>query len=308
MSKPAENLQSWHSPAEGNRVTLKQTPPWDNLRDASGRTQLDYAVDDRNLILAKHLLDSGANPNIPDNHGNPAHFRAAAGGDVDMFQLLIQFHINLGHINHKRESLWHCAARSGNPNMVARVESSRNAPHNSDPIRSPRAVNLTNQDPIRAALRTEHKVEKTKAVIKKLIEAGAEVDSQVLRELDPPGSNLTPLYEAAGQGDRDAVDILLDVGAEPCLCIEQGDPCLLFYAIESNDPELVKGVATRYPDMLTDLNESGWRPLEKCIAHDGSKDPHPQMRKNYKEILSFLQKATYEAETHPPASSGLAST
>jgi ankyrin repeat protein len=97
---------------------LKKFAAQVNVPNDEGYTPLQIAVKNRNVKLAKLLLDQGANPNIP-NSGNSIHkgytatHIAAKNGDVDLINLLAKAGADL---NFEGSDSWlpiHCAAFAG---------------------------------------------------------------------------------------------------------------------------------------------------------------------------------------------------
>jgi ankyrin repeat protein len=58
--------------------------------DESGRTALHFAAASSNIVAARHLIQMGANPNLPDSHGrSPLHLAAFFAKDIDIVEVLL---------------------------------------------------------------------------------------------------------------------------------------------------------------------------------------------------------------------------
>ena len=66
----------------------KPSKMWFDERDELGCTQLFEGVSDNDTEKVQKLLELGANPNIPENNGITPLMDAAAGGPVQMMELL----------------------------------------------------------------------------------------------------------------------------------------------------------------------------------------------------------------------------
>jgi ankyrin repeat protein len=59
--------------------------------DRFGRTCLHFAAASSNVVAARHLINRGANPNLPDNNGlTPLHLAAYHSDDTEMIDLLLE--------------------------------------------------------------------------------------------------------------------------------------------------------------------------------------------------------------------------
>ena len=282
-----------------------------NLRDVTGRTRLACAVDDRDWPRAERLLGEGASPNVPDNDGNPPFFHAARSGELRALEMMDAHDVDWTHMNKDRENVWHFAARSGNAEVIdwlneqgKAVLSKENAAiglQQEVPL-GVKAPNVHDKDPLRAAVDVihEHGHEKTKQVLMALKRAGVDFDAKYLDELVPPGINLPPVYEVALEGSLEKVQVLVESGAYLYVEIENEEYCVLPYAIQSGNPDLVRYLVELGPDFVS-FQMGGDESMEDRAA-DLFKEQElgAAEKKRRKEVWAIVAAATESFDQRHP--------
>lgn len=173
------------------------------------------------VAMARALLDAGANPDRLDSSGAPVIFEAAALG-LDGFcrELLGRGAAIELRIRGSEETLLFNASRGGLLWLVDRcIEDGQ----------SPDAPNKYGVRPIHHAAEAL----KARAVIERLLEAGAQVDVK-----DTMG--LTPLVNAVARGPLEALDTLVELGLDLEVRFWGDELTPLMLAAKSGRVEVVK--------------------------------------------------------------------
>lgn len=175
---------------EKARAAIRDFPKLTTVADDAGDTPLHIAAYKGQAAITKLLLENGAKVNVADNQGlTPLHL-AAAADSPDVAKLLIARGANL-KARDKQNRTPRDIAIAMNRQKV--VEPLLDAEQRSEPPANQFAYALS-----------RHKIDRMKALLK--------VYPELVRHRYE--SEVTPLHIAAALGDLDAINLLLDSGAD----------------------------------------------------------------------------------------------
>lgn len=187
-------------------------------------TPLMLAVNNRDLPMAKLLLEGGAKVDLVDSNGDPALNWACFYGDLPAVELLLQFHANATLVGHG--SALEVAMRRGHQALVERLVDHlklRTVPAAQDQ-RLIAAIDSADVAATKAALEAGANPNALDATGRPLLgraarQGNAEIIALLLATgADPNAADrigFTPLFEAARDGQIDSVRELLQGGADP---------------------------------------------------------------------------------------------
>ena len=92
---------------------IKDSPDLINAKDATGNTPLMDAAQRGQLIVARFLLENGADVEAKDSAGDTALHKAARAGHKAMVELLLDNHASVQSLNYARMTPLHVAALHG---------------------------------------------------------------------------------------------------------------------------------------------------------------------------------------------------
>jgi uncharacterized protein len=176
---------------KGANVTAK------NMRS---ETALSDAAEGAKAGTLKLLLDHGADPSVPYNDGGTVLVTAAERGNFDAVELFLAKEASL---EQKNQALF--AAAHGTPIATIEIKTDSN--------QTVKARYLAEADPNSGYSRT----------IRLLLRSGAQIEARDHDESDGG----TPLILAATYGETDAVNELLENGADPDAVDKYGDTALI---------------------------------------------------------------------------------
>ena len=204
-----------------------------NAASPDGSTPLIEAAGARRSEIVELLLDAGADPDVVNRYGVTALHLAARGADAQAITALLAAGADPSVALPEGETVLMAAAKSGNPEVVAALLDGAAIASGGD--YSGTAVVMNAADPNakenwygQTALMLAAAGNHTEAM-QLLIDAGAELDAESSRidapEIEPdrrqggfvyakiPEGRLTALHFAARQGNAEAVQTLIDAGA-----------------------------------------------------------------------------------------------
>lgn len=94
----------------------KETGPWMKV------SVLITAVNNKNIDIAKFLLDNEADVNWKDGFDTSAILYAASGGSVDMVKLLLEYGANINDNDGKGNTVFTAAKKSKNKDLISFVK------------------------------------------------------------------------------------------------------------------------------------------------------------------------------------------
>jgi ankyrin repeat protein len=270
---------------------VEKDPQLVNAKDATGRTLLHLAAGGVHLEVMKYLVQKGADVNAKETDGTTPLYSSALRGHLEACKFLIAKGALVDAINKGGETPFYYAAYSGNKELLNYLLA--NGANKADlEIR-----NEYGRTPLCAVARDGGNAE----TIKALISLGADVNAA-----EPSG--MTPIMLAAWRPYKDAVNVLLDAGADLFVNTPKGER-LLSYAVRGLEKLFEKMIEKKAS--LNILNEDGGT-LVHSAAGGGSlniveslvnqgfdvnkKDKfdwaplHIAAEQGYKEIISFLLK------------------
>jgi len=189
------------------------------LRDRSGQTPLDLALDYKNAAVVALLLKLGRTMSGSQASGDQAMESAALKGQVEIAQALLNGGFDINRPTPSGSTYLHDAALK-NQKKVAQLFLNRGA--------NVGALNRTGGTPLHDAA-----LGGSVDVINELLEHGANIDAQD-RE-----SGATPLMLAVSMDRLSAARLLLTKGANPRITDHLGNTAL-DRALKIDDPDLVK--------------------------------------------------------------------
>jgi ankyrin repeat protein len=100
------------------QALIKDSPDLINARGSEGRTQLHSAASAGQLVVARFLLENGAEVDAHDNYGNTPLHNAAQNGHKAMVELLLSHKADPQALNNKKQTPLHLAAYRGFRSVV----------------------------------------------------------------------------------------------------------------------------------------------------------------------------------------------
>jgi ankyrin repeat protein len=184
-----------------------------NIADQAGDTPLMIAVLKEYPDIVNILLTAGANPNHKNEFGSTPIMAAAEAGNIPILELLISKGADMNVTNNQKYTLIMFGIMSGNNDVIKLL------------LKNGLDVNEQNTN---GATALSYAVFKGKTEITKtLLEHGANPNN-----VEKNGD--TPLMYAAESGYTDIVELLLTAGADPNTQNEDGVTPLLFAADKNN--------------------------------------------------------------------------
>ena len=246
-----------------------------NAANAFGATPLMWCAGDAAKV--RLLLSKGANANARSNLGRtPLLIAAAYDGATEAARLLMEKGADVNARDKGGNSVLAQAAGSNNLE-VARLLIARGA-----------QVNNVDEGGFTPLLNAAGNGDRSAAMVKLLLEHGAQanVKSGDTAEIVKNGpillGRLTPLQEAAAQGDCEAVEALIKAGADvDAQDVRHATPLVFAVATDHANPKIV----------------------ELLLAHGAAREPALEWVRRYQDpaILPLLGLSPAKAESHPPA-------
>ena len=181
-----------------------------NITNRSSGTALMMACQKGNTAAMSVFLSSGANPNIPDEKGNTLlHIAMENNISADTVQIVIDHGANVNATNKQNETPLVLASHNENVdavNMLLKVGADTNISFNDTCLHH--------------VLRRRC----SKEMLQAIINHGAEINAT-----DTNGR--TALMIACAKGNSDAINTLLEAGADPKITDADGETCL-YYAVD----------------------------------------------------------------------------
>ena len=235
---------------------LDQTVDVD-ARAADGATALHWAAHENHLTIAELLLDAGADVAATNRYGVSAASLAAENGNAALLKRLLDSGGDPDTTMPGGETLLMTAARTGDPETV-RVLLARGADPNA-------REHLRGQTALMWAAAGNNA-----AVIHVLAEQGADLQARTENPSRSPGrtfsstpaTGFTPLLFAVRGGHLDAVQVLLDAGADVNDAVSDGQSALVVASANANWE-----LAAYLLDRGADPNHAGagWNALHQTV-------------------------------------------
>jgi len=146
-----------------NRTPRTETPV--DQRDPNNWTPLYRAARDNNAASVQRLLEQGADPNTPDNHGLTPIFQAARRGNPQMVRTLMDKGAAVDVASDLKETPLHYAAASGDPETIKAIALDKNG----NPALNVNAEDIHGQRPLHYAAK-----QGSVDAVKLLLDLGAE--------------------------------------------------------------------------------------------------------------------------------------
>lgn len=174
-----------------------------SVRDHKGLSPLHLSVRSGHCEAAELLLANGSDPSLVDNEGCTPAWIAANSNQCDMLEVLATAGDDLTGVDINGDSLLHAATLGGAEEAFEMLVKTR--------AKSLRWRNVTGETPLHLAVESSTPMVKCILAVaggQQFQDTNFDIDSLTF---DPPG--LTPLHGAACFGNRKAVELLLDYGA-----------------------------------------------------------------------------------------------
>ncbi|TNE30237.1 MAG: hypothetical protein EP349_05535 [Alphaproteobacteria bacterium] len=190
-----------------------------DAQSTSGATPVHAAAQRNDVEMLKILCEGKTKPRIDwtDGTGNSALHYAVAGDRKKAAEYLLKQGASTKPENNIRNTVLHVAARNGNKDMTALLLS-----HGADA----KAVNGKGQSVLELAIpqysaHAGASLQGYYGAAEAVIKGGADIDSQCREK------GTTALHQAAAGGHLPIVRALLDKGADPDICSDDGETALL---------------------------------------------------------------------------------
>ena len=224
---------------------------------ADGATALHWAVHEQRLAIVELLLDAGADVTAMNRYGVGAASLAAENGDAAVLERLLDSGVDPATTMPGGETLLMTAARTGDADTV-RVLLARGADPNA-------RESLRGQTALMWAAANNNA-----AAIHVLAEQGADLHARTDNPSRSPGrgfssapaTGFTPLLFAVRGGHLDAVQVLLDAGADVNDTVSDGQSALVVATANANWE-----LAAYLLDRGADPNHAaaGWNALHQTV-------------------------------------------
>ncbi|GIT22076.1 MAG: hypothetical protein CM1200mP40_17580 [Gammaproteobacteria bacterium] len=224
---------------------------------ADTTTALQWAAQGNHNTIAQLLLENGADANIANRYGVTAATLAAENGNAEIMQLLLAAGVDANQPMPEGETLLMTASRTGNAATVRALLEHRADPNHREETRGQTALmwaaSENNADAIRA-----------------LAEFGVEVHVKTnnpSRIADrtfayAPPTGFSAFIFAVRAGHMEAVDALLDAGADINDMVSNGESALVIAAANANW-ELAAHLIDRGADVTR--ADGGWNALHQTV-------------------------------------------
>ena len=228
-----------------------------NSMSADTTTALQWAAQGNHNTIAQLLLENGADANIANRYGVTAATLAAENGNAEIMQLLLAAGVDANQTMPEGETLLMTASRTGNAATVRALLEHRADPNHREETRGQTALmwaaSENNADAIRA-----------------LAEFGVEVHVKTnnpSRIADrtfayAPPTGYSAFIFAVRAGHMEAVDALLDAGADINDMVSNGESALVIAAANANW-ELAAHLIDRGADVTR--ADAGWNALHQTV-------------------------------------------
>lgn len=233
----AAHLAAFYNQAEVLRALIEAGADT-NIRDHTGCTPLHLSALEGHCEVAEVLLANGSDPSLVDDEGLTASHRAAKENQCDMLHVLAAAGDDLSAVDNYGDSLLHAAARGGARETFEMLVNTRAG--------ILRWRNDTGWTPVHVAV-VESSVEMVKHVLDvatshQFQDTGFDIDSA--RSDD----GATSLIHAVRVGSREAVELLLDYGAN-IHTTDHMEGSALHSAVAGGYTELVRDLIRRGADV-----------------------------------------------------------
>ena len=238
------------------RALLDQTVEVD-ARAADGATALHWAVHEQRLAIVELLIDAGTDVTATNRYGVSAASLAVENGHAAILDRLLDAGVDPDTTMPGGETLVMTAARTGDPDTVRALLSRGADPNAREGLRGQTAL-------MWAAARNNA------AAIHALAEQGADLHARTENPSRSPGRTFssapvtafTPLLFAVRGGHLDAVQVLLDAGADVNDTVSDGQSALVVAAANANWE-----LAAYLLDRGADPNRAGagWNALHQTV-------------------------------------------
>ena len=233
-----------------------------NLQNVGGKTPLDEAAVEGNVVMAKMLLARGADPNLYDTNGSNSLFGAIRTNRYDMVKLLLEANANPQSQDLNGKSAYHEAAILGDKEMINLLRSFGANPLARDKAgNTPLSISFGQEREIMYAILGGDKMiadsdgntpvhiaiqEKAGVpILKSLLENGFPFDSR-------NSLGYTPLSVAVSQNQKDEAALLLEKGANPFSEINSKGENAVSLSFKDSSGELL-GFIVKYAGKKTDI-------------------------------------------------------
>jgi len=246
---PARSTMAERNEVGRIQALIKDSPDLINAKDVQQQTPLHKAAAAGQLVVARFLLDNGAEVDPRDGQGQTPLIKAACCGHKSMVELLLSHKANIEAADNTGGTALHWAAAKGF-RAVAETLLDHGAQVNAKDNSAATPLNMA------AACGF-------KAVAELLLDKGADPD--------PVASNWgTPLHGAASPNDRAMAELLLAHKANP----NAGDGSGLtpLHIAAQQDSMLVAELLLAHGAEVNAKDNVGWTPLDDAVAN-----AHPAM-------------------------------
>ena len=178
-----------------------------NATSNQNKTALMWACEKGNVDAINVLLDAGADPNVLDAEGHSClHYGVLLNCSEEVLQTLIDHDADMNATNTTNITALMVACQKGNEDAINVL------------LKGGADPNVTDSN---SATCTHHAVDEgcSKEVLQELIDHGADVNARTK-------NNVTSLMLACATGNKDAMTVFLNAGADTAIADVHGDTCL----------------------------------------------------------------------------------